>query len=431
MAERGVRHLLLTSRRGPDAPGAAELVAELTELGATVAMASCDAADRAQLAALLAGVPAAHPLTAVVHTAAVLDDGVIGALTPERVDRVLRPKVDAALHLHELTAGLDLDAFVLFSAAAGTLGGAGLSSYGAANVFLDALARHRHDHGLAAVSLVWGMWAEKRGMAGRLSEVDLARSARGGVLPMTADQGLALFDAALTVPGEPVLVPMQLDLNVLRALATVPGALPAPFHGLVRPPARRTAVAAAVAEPDTAGLAQQLAGVPAAEQRGSLLDLVRGHVVAVLGYTSVDLVGAGQAFRELGFDSLTAVELRNRLTEATGIRLPATLIFDHPTPALLAEFLLAELAPDSGPAAPGLLEELDRLEVAIASLGAEEHGAVAPDDAAHARIAVRLQTLLASWNAARGTGEGAGAAAIDEASDDDLFDYIDKKFGRG
>ncbi|WUS37125.1 SDR family NAD(P)-dependent oxidoreductase [Kitasatospora sp. NBC_01250] len=433
VAEHGVRHLLLTSRRGPSAPGAAELVAELTASGAEVTMAACDVADRVELAALLAEVPVAHPLTAVVHTAAVLDDGVVGALTPERVDRVLRPKVDAALHLHELTAELELDAFVLFSAAAGTLGGAGLAGYGAANVFLDALARHRHGHGLAAVSLAWGMWAERRGMAGRLSEVDLARSARGGVLPMTAEQGLALFDAALAVTGEPVLVPMRLDLNVLRALATVPDALPAPFHGLVRPPARRASVAAAAAaaEPDRATLAQQLAGRPAAEQRGALLDLVRRHVVAVLGYTSVELVGAGQAFRELGFDSLTAVELRNRLTEATGIRLPATLIFDHPTPALLAESLLAELAPDSGPAAPGLLEELDRLEAAIAALGAGEHGAVAPDDAAHARIAVRLQTLLASWNAARGSEESAGAAAIDEASDDDLFDYIDKKFGRG
>ncbi|MFI9275858.1 type I polyketide synthase [Kitasatospora sp. NPDC052896] len=431
VTERGVRHLLLTSRRGQDAPGAAELMDEIRELGAEVELAACDVADRDALAALLAQLPAEHPLTAVVHTAAVLDDGVIGALTPERVDRVLCPKVDAAVNLHELTAHLDLAAFVLFSAAAGTLGGAGLGSYGAANVFLDALARHRRARGLTAVSLVWGLWAERRGMAGRLSEVDLARSARGGVLPMTAEQGLALFDAALTVADEPVLVPMHLDLKALRALAAVPDALPAPFRGLVRTPVRRVVLTTPAGEPETVGLAQKLAGLSTAEQQRQVLDLVRDHVVAVLGYTSVELVGAGQAFRELGFDSLTAVELRNRLNEATGLRLPATLVFDHPTPALLAEYLLAEVAPDSRPAAPQLIEELDRLEAVLASLSVDDHAAVAPDEAAHAQIAVRLQTLLASWNAVRGTEESADAASIDDATDDEIFDYIDKRFGRG
>jgi acyl transferase domain-containing protein/acyl carrier protein len=431
VTERGVRHLLLTSRRGPEAPGAGELMAELRELGAEAELVACDAADRDALAALLAQVPAEHPLTAVVHTAAVLDDGVIGALTPERVDRVLRPKVDAAVNLHELTAHLDLAAFVLFSAAAGTLGGAGLGSYGAANVFQDALARHRHARGLAAVSLVWGLWAERRGMAGRLSEVDLARSARGGVLPMTAEQGLALFDAALTVADEPVLLPMHLDLKALRALAAVPDALPAPFRGLVRTSVRRVVQGTPAGEPETVDLAGRLAGRSAAEQQRQVLDLVRDHVVAVLGYTSADLVGAGQAFRELGFDSLTAVELRNRLNEATGLRLPATLVFDHPTPALLAEYLLAEVAPDSRPAASRLAEELEQLEAVLASLSAEDHAAVAPDEAAHAQIAARLQTLLAGWNAVRGADASADAASIDDATDDEIFDYIDKRFGKG
>ncbi|WP_042367394.1 type I polyketide synthase, partial [Streptacidiphilus neutrinimicus] len=432
VTERGVRRLLLTSRRGPDAPGADELVAELNALGAEAQLAACDAADRDALAALLARVPAEHPLTAVVHTAAVLDDGVIGSLTPERVDRVLRPKVDAAVNLHELTAHLDLAAFVLFSAAAGTLGGAGLGSYGAANVFQDALARHRRARGLAAVSLVWGLWAERRGMAGRLSEVDLARSARGGVLPMTAEQGLALFDAALTVADEPVLVPMHLDLKALRALAAVPDALPAAFRGLVRTPARRVVQGTSTGEPETDSLARTLAGRSAAEQQRQVLDLVRDHVVAVLGYTSADLVGAGQAFRELGFDSLTAVELRNRLNEATGLRLPATLVFDHPTPTLLAEHLLAEVAPDSRPAGSRLTEELDQLEAVLASLSADDHAAVAPDEAAHAQIAARLQTLLANWNAVRaGDDASADAASIDDATDDEIFDYIDKRFGKG
>ncbi|MFI6446059.1 SDR family NAD(P)-dependent oxidoreductase, partial [Kitasatospora sp. NPDC050543] len=434
VTEHGVRRLLLTSRRGPAAEGADELVRTLAALGAQADLVACDVADREALAAILASVPAEHPLTAVVHTAAVLDDGVIGSLTPERIGRVLRPKVDAAVHLHELTAHLDLAAFVLFSAAAGTFGGAGLANYGAANVFQDALARHRHAQGLPALSLVWGLWAEERGMAGRLTEVDIARSARGGVLPMTAEQGLSLLDAALTVPDEPVLVPIRLELGALRALAATPGALPALFHGLVRVPVRRSAAragAAAAGSGDASGsLAERLTGLARAEQERLLLDLVRGHVTAVLGYTSADLIGAGQAFRELGFDSLTAVELRNRLGAASGLRLSATLVFDYPTPALLAEHLRTEIAPAAEAPVGQLLAELDRLEAAFASLAAGEVSAPAPDDAAHGRIAGRLQSLLAAWNDA-GAGGGADAAVIDDASDDEIFDYIDKKFGRG
>ncbi|MFJ1708753.1 SDR family NAD(P)-dependent oxidoreductase, partial [Kitasatospora sp. NPDC088346] len=434
VTEYGVRRLLLTSRRGPAADGADELLRTLTGLGAHAELVACDVTDREALAALLEAVPAGHPLTAVVHTAAVLDDGVIGQLTAERIDRVLRPKVDAAVHLHELTADLDLAAFVLFSAAAGTFGGAGLANYGAANVFQDALARHRRALGLPAVSLAWGLWAEERGMAGRLTEVDIARSARGGVLPMTADQGLALLDAALTVPDEPVLVPIRLELGALRALAVTPGALPTLFHGLVRVPVRRTAArpgAAGAGAGDASGsIAERLAGLAPAEQNRLLLDLVRSHVTAVLGYTSADLVGAGQAFRELGFDSLTAVELRNRLGAATGLRLSATLVFDYPTPALLAEQLRTELVPEAPDRAPQLLEELDRLEAALASLALDEVSALVPDEAAHGRIAGRLQGLLAAWNEVRTPG-GTAAAVIDDASDDEIFDYIDKKFGRG
>ncbi|MFD9125499.1 SDR family NAD(P)-dependent oxidoreductase [Kitasatospora sp. NPDC059571] len=437
VTEHGVRRLLLTSRRGPAADGADDLLRSLADLGAEADLVACDTADREALAAVLAAVPAEHPLTAVVHTAAVLDDGVIGSLTPERIERVLRPKVDAAVHLHELTAHLDLAAFVLFSAAAGTLGGAGLANYGAANVFLDALARHRRAAGLPAHSLVWGMWAERRGMAGRLTEVDLARSARGGVLPLTAEQGLALLDTALTVPDEPVLLPIRLDLGALRTLAGTPGALPALFHGLVRPPLRRTAAhsAGAAAADPAADLAARLAGRDRAEQERLLLDLVRSHVAAVLGYSSAELIGAGQAFRELGFDSLTAVELRNRLGAAVGLRLSATLVFDYPTPALLAGHLREEIAP--APPAPQLLAELERLETALAALAADEVSVLAPDGAAHDRIAARLQGLLTAWNDAGAAdgggaagGEG-GAAVIDDATDDEIFEYIDRKFGRG
>ncbi|MFE3628929.1 type I polyketide synthase [Streptomyces goshikiensis] len=445
VTEHGVRHLLLTGRRGADTDTAAELTAQLRALGAEVTWAACDVADRDAVAALLASVPADRPLTAVVHTAAVLDDGVVDLLTPERVDRVLRPKVDGALHLHELTRDLDLSAFVLFSAAAGTLGGAGQANYAAANVFLDALAQHRRARGLTALSLVWGMWAEERGMAGRLTDAERARAARGGVTPLSARDGLELFDLALAADDEPVLLPVGIDLPTLRSRAADGGILPM-FRGLVRTPSRqrRTAAttpgahrteetaAAASAGAGEPTLAQRLAELSAAERERTVLNLVRGQVAAVLGYKSAEHVGEEQAFKELGFDSLTAVELRNRLGAAAGLRLPATLVYDYPNPAALARQLLSEVAPE-GTAGRKLsvLEELDRLESTFASLDPAELSAAADDDAAHARVAVRLQALLAQWNDARQTDGETAADEIEDASDDELFALIDKKFGQG
>ncbi|CDR09745.1 Beta-ketoacyl synthase [Streptomyces iranensis] len=334
----GVRHLLLVSRRGADAEGAEELGAELTAAGATVTWAACDAADRHALAATLAAVPAEHPLTAVVHTAGVLDDGVLGSLTPERVARVLRPKVDAALNLHELTRDHELSAFVLFSGAAAVFGAPGQASYAAANSFLEALAQHRVAQGLPATALAWGLWAGA-GMGSELDEVDLRRIARGGVAPIAADEGLALFDAA-RADGAAVLFPMRLDYAGLRTEATATGTVPALFRGLVRTPVRR---AAATAAAEGSSLAQRLVGLARPEQDRELLELVCGRVAAVLGYAGPDAVEAGRAFKELGFDSLTAVELRNDLKTVTGLRLPATLVFDYPTPAALAGHLREEL----------------------------------------------------------------------------------------
>ncbi|MFE2186064.1 SDR family NAD(P)-dependent oxidoreductase [Streptomyces sp. NPDC059455] len=435
----GARHLLLTSRSGPAADGMAELVAELAELGTQATVAACDAADREALAGLLAAIPADRPLTAVVHTAGVLDDGVIDMLTPERVDTVLRPKVDAAVNLHELTRDLDLSAFVLFSAAAGTLGGAGQGGYAAANVFLDALAGHRRATGRTALSLVWGMWAEERGMGGRLGEADQKRAARGGVLPLSAAEGLALFDAAHAVADEAVLVPVRLEMATLRAAATT-GELPPLYRGLVRTPVRRAAAGGpaapeAVADTGEGTLAQRLAGQSEAQRQRTVLDLVRRQVAAVLGYASKEQVGAEQAFKELGFDSLTAVELRNRLNAATGLKLTATLVYDYPTPVALARHLRQEVAPEAeGPGVP-VLEELERLENSLSSLTPEELVSVTADEAAHANIAVRLQTLLAKWNDVRRTADDAGAEAeteaFEEVSDDELFDFIDKRFGNG
>ncbi|MER7751903.1 type I polyketide synthase, partial [Kitasatospora sp. NPDC097643] len=347
----GVRHLLLTSRRGADAPGAAELVADLAALGAEATITACDTGDRAALADLLTAVPAAHPLTAVIHTAGVTDDGVIGSLTPDRLDAVLRPKADGARHLHELTAGLDLAAFVLFSSAAGLFGGPGQGNYAAANAALDALAEHRRARGLPATSLAWGLWAQASGVSGHLTENDLARMERSGLGPLPSDEGLALFDAALAAQraqdGGAVLVPMRISTAVLRSRAA-DGQVPPLLRGLVRAPLRRAVrTATGPAAAGAAGqLADRLAALSPADQERELLDLVRGRVAAVLGYPNAAAVDAERAFKELGFDSLTAVELRNQVGAASGLRLPATLVFDYPSPAALAVHLRAELLGD-------------------------------------------------------------------------------------
>ncbi|MFE0678658.1 type I polyketide synthase [Streptomyces sp. NPDC058867] len=426
VAERGVRNLLLTSRRGAAADGMPELVAELTGLGATVEVAACDVADREALAGLLASVPAERPLTAVVHTAAVLDDGVAEALTPERVDRVLRPKVDGALNLHALTEDLDLSAFVLFSSLSGTLGGAGLANYSAANAFLDALARHRHERGLPAVSLAWGLWEQRSGMAGRLSDVDLARMSRVGAAPMSADEGLALFDAA-TALGDAVVVPARLDLAELRAQAAA-GVMAPLFRGVVRTSAvRRTAAASGGRTEEAAsGIAGRLAELARADQERMLLDLVREQVTAVLGHASPEEVRANRAFKDLGFDSLTSVELRNRLRSATGLRLTPTLVFDYPNPAALAQRLLDDLVPQAQEDGLPLSAELERLEAAFLES--------ALDDDTRGKIAARLQALLWKWDDTRGTAieaEGpAEDAEFDPVSDDEMFDLIDKELGQ-
>ncbi|MFI5980679.1 type I polyketide synthase [Streptomyces sp. NPDC051555] len=335
-----VRELLLVSRRGPEADGAAELVAELAGLGARARVVACDVADRTALQGLLAGIPAEHPLTTVVHTAGVLDDGMIHALTPERIDGVLNPKVDAAWNLHELTRDLDLSAFVLYSSVSGVLGNAGQGGYAAANVFLDALAAVRRTEGLPATSLAWGLWEQSSTMTGELGEADRTRIARSGLTALSSDEGLALFDAAVAT-AEPLLLPVGLDPAALRTSGTP---VPALLRGLVRGPvqrARATASTGTSAAPT--GLARQLAGRSEAEQLVELSEFVRGHVAVVLGHGSAAAVEERRAFKELGFDSLTSVELRNRLNAATGLRLPATLVFDHPTPAALARHLREEL----------------------------------------------------------------------------------------
>jgi pimaricinolide synthase PimS1 len=330
----GAKHLLLVSRRGADAPGIDELVAELAELGADARVAACDVSDRDALAELIGSLE--HPLTAVVHAAGVLDDGTIESLTPEQLQRVMRPKVDAALHLHELTAGMELSSFVLFSSVAALIGSPGQGNYAAANATLDALAAHRRAAGLPATSLAWGLWAEAGGMGGTLGEAELARLERAGVAALTAELGLELFDAALRQDAA-LLVPVLLNQAALRAQARA-GLLPALLRGLVRTPARPARAA------DGGSLAQRLAAVAEDERLGVVVELVRAQVAAVLGHASPETVDPERPFKDIGFDSLGAVELRNRLTQAGGVRLPSTLVFDHPSPAAVARYLLAEVA---------------------------------------------------------------------------------------
>uniref|UniRef100_UPI002FDC0D22 type I polyketide synthase n=1 Tax=Streptomyces sp. IBSBF 3136 TaxID=2903524 RepID=UPI002FDC0D22 len=336
----GVRRLLLLGRRGPAAEGSAELVAELAASGAQADVVACDVADRDALAGVLAAVPADHPLTGVVHAAGVLDDGVIGSLTPERVDAVLRPKVDAALNLHELTEMAKLSAFVLFSSAAGVFGNPGQGGYAAANAFLDALAAHRHALGLPAHSLAWGLWDGADGMASDLVDGDRRRMARTGVRPLSETDGLTLLDAALGTDA-PALVPIRLDLTSLAAQAE----LPPLFGTLVRRPAARPAPTDTA---DTAdALRRRLADLPVDAWEAELLEVVRTHAAAILGHAGPEDVPASRPFKELGFDSLSAVEFRNLLNTATGLRLPPTLVFDHPNAAVLAAELTSQLAPDT------------------------------------------------------------------------------------
>ncbi|HEY2062525.1 MAG TPA: SDR family NAD(P)-dependent oxidoreductase [Amycolatopsis sp.] len=362
LARQGAKKLLLVSRRGADAPGAAELVAQLEELGAQAQVVAADLADRAKVRALLKK----HPVTAVVHAAGVLDDGVLPSLTPERIDRVFNPKALAAWHLHELAG--DVTAFVTFSSAAGVLGAPGQGNYAAANAFLDALAAQRRAEGKPAHSLAWGMWESDAGMAGETH-------GKRGLGAFTAEEGLALFDAAVGASSD-VYVPIKLDLPAWRDAGGVPDLL----RGLV-PTARRTV---SDREAGADSLLGKLIRLPAEKRLDHLRELVVQHAAAVLGHGSADVVDADRAFKDLGFDSLTAVELRNTLNEATGLSLTATLVFDYPTAGDLAEHLRESLlgdAVDDGAVADGPAVASTDEPIAIVGMACRFPGGVAtPED---------------------------------------------------
>ncbi|WFB10964.1 SDR family NAD(P)-dependent oxidoreductase [Streptomyces sp. LX-29] len=430
----GVRNLLLTSRRGPDSPGAGELLAELSAAGATVDLVACDTADRRALAELLASVPAEHPLTGVIHAAGVLDDGVVESLTPDRLDVVLRPKVDAAVNLHELTQHLDLTSFVLFSSAASTFGSAGQGNYAAANAFLDALAQHRRARGLPATSVAWGLWEQASDMTGHLGATDLTRIKKKGAALLTSEQGLELYDLA-DASDESLMVAVPLNTASLR---TPDGQVPALFRAIAGGSRRPRRAATGPATADGPTFLERLTALPAPERAAALLDLVRTQAAGVLGHSSPDLIEPDRAFREIGFDSLTAVEFRNRLGTSTGKRWPVTLVFDYPNPTALADHLAAKLLPDGAAAAGGTAQpdghgpghtsaslhaELDRLEAALSSAD--------PDDATRTGVAERLQALLTQLNE---PATPTGVTSSDDESGkpvtaESLFAYIDQKYG--
>ncbi|NUW42253.1 SDR family NAD(P)-dependent oxidoreductase [Nonomuraea rhodomycinica] len=420
----GVRELVLVSRRGPDAPEAGALAGELTAMGASVRVVACDVSDRRALAGLLAGIPS---LTGVVHTAGVLEDAVVEGLSAQRLDAALAPKADAAWHLHELTRDRPLSAFVLFSSVAGLLGNPGQGNYAAANAFLDALALHRRDLGLPAVSIAWGLW-DRGGMAGALGGADVARLARGGIAPLSMEEGLDLFDAALE-GAEPLVVAARWDRAGLRDRAEA-GDLPPVLRGLVRA-SRRTSRSAPATRPGAPaqgpGLAERLAALAEPEARAHLTALVRSHVATVLAHSSPEQVDVERAFNELGFDSLTAVDLRNRLNAETGLRLPATLVFDHPTVTALAGYLYRTLAPDTPSPEDALRTAVDQAEsVLLAANG----GA----DALRGQLVAILQSALgrlgavpAAAPAATPSRPGGAAEEIVSASDEEIFALIDNR----
>jgi acyl carrier protein len=359
------------------------VVASLTSLGASVEVAACDVADRDAVSALLAGIPT---LAGVIHAAGVVADGTVETLTPESVTSVLTPKVDAALNLASLVTDVPL---VLFSSATSVLGTAGQANYAAANAFLDALAARERAAGRSVTALSWGLWEQ----ASLLSSADVARINRGGVRAHTAAEGLALFDVACRA-GVAHLVPIKLDPVALRAATQVPATL-------------RSFSRAVTVAPQT--------GLDAA----SLFEVVRSHVAAVLGHGSPESISGEQQFKQLGFDSLTAVELRNRLAAATGLRLPTTLTFDCPTPDAVVAYLVSELG-GSQAKVRSLVDEIARLE---ATLGGFEAGDVGEVD-----IAGALQRLVTRWRERTGVDEGR-AEDLSDVSADDLFDLLDSELG--
>ncbi|MEV0695944.1 type I polyketide synthase [Streptomyces sp. NPDC050388] len=416
LAGSGAEHLLLVSRRGPEAPGADALRDELTALGARVTIAACDTGDRDALAGLIASVPEEQPLTAVVHTAAVLDDSVIDSLDLAQIDRALHAKARAAFNLHELTADLGLKAFVLFSSFGGTVGTPGQGNYAPGNAVLDALALHRRDRGLPATSVAWGAWG-----GGGMAEGDFGDTLnRHGLREMKPELATDALQQALEQNETSLLIA---DIDWERFYVAFTAIRRSPLLEDI-PDVRD--IARAMAEADNGDepseLVQRLAGLTEQEQEDVLVELIRECVSAVLGFSGNEAVPVRKAFREMGFDSVTAVELRNRLSSRTGLKLPVTTAFDYPTSRTLAAFMREQLLQDGEAVATAALEDLDRIETAMAAVGADNVG--------RTRVLLRMKALVAAWQQDTRSDTSASAAEeIDSASDDEMFQMLGEKFG--
>ncbi|MFG2943548.1 SDR family NAD(P)-dependent oxidoreductase, partial [Streptomyces sp. NPDC048282] len=431
LAHRGAQHLVLVSRRGAQAPGAEALRAELTGIGVRVTVAACDVTDRAALAGLLERLRAdGSPVRSVVHTAGAAPYASLAETDLTMLSEVASGKVTGAVHLDELLADDELDAFVLFSSSAGIWGAGGQGAYAAANAHLDALVQRRRSLGRPATSVAWGAWAESGMLTDNGAEEHMSRL---GVLAMDPELALEALQQALDHDESCTVVA---DVDWARFAPGFAAARPRPLLDDL-PEARQALIDSTPDDPAAgdgdagagASLADRLGAMTATERDRTLLDLVRSQAAAVLRHDGHDGVGEDRAFKELGFDSLTAVELRNRLQKATGLRLSTGLVFDHPTPADLAAHLRDRLV---GPEADGTgsaIAELDRLEAAVFSLSPA-------DEDLRTTITSRLEVLLSRLGGSQESAPAGGAADADveerlgTASDNEIFDFINREFGK-
>ncbi|MFF1717530.1 type I polyketide synthase, partial [Streptomyces sp. NPDC058268] len=419
--EYGAHHLVLTSRQGPEAPGTSGLAAQLRELGAeSVDVHACDITDPQQTEHLITTLE--RPLTAVFHLAGILDDGLLTSQTPQRLATVLAPKVDGALHLHHLTTHHPLTAFVLFSSAAGTLGGPGQSTYAAANTYLDALAHHRHTQNLPATSLSWGLWQQAgHGLTAHLGTPELNRMRRQGITALTTTQALTLLDTAMR-SERPHVVPVRLDLSALHREQDRGGDIPTLFRSLVRARLRR----ADEAEHTPDALRDRLLALPEADRPEAVTELVRREVATVLGISDATSIGAQQVLKDLGIDSLMAVEVRRRLSTATGVALPATLAFDHPTPTAITGLVLDRLEL-GGARASASAPRVTKDQISeLADLLRSSTPQLLESEGLVSRF-FDLQAALAKTAATPGEPE----VDIEDSSQEDLLEFLDRKFGVG
>ena len=424
VARYGVGHVVLVSRSGADGEGVAELLDQLKAAGAEVSVVACDVSDRDAVADLIAALPDQYPLKGVFHAAGVIDDGLIASLTPDRVDTVLRSKVDGAWNLHELTRDMDLSAFVMFSSMAGIVGSPGQGNYAAANSFLDGLAAYRRAHGMAGLSVAWGLWEQASGMTQHLSDRDKSRMSRGGLAPLSTPHALQLFDEAM-LADRPLLVAARIDAAVLGA----GGAVPPVLRDLVARPGRRL-ISDTDAAVSTSGLATRLQGLSPEQRHHQLVELVCTNAATVLGRSSADIEGQ-LPFQDLGFDSLTAVELRNRLKTASGLTLSPNLIFDFPTPAALAEHIdeqLSAVTTDAPAGGPDQLARFNDIARELQTLVNQPNWT----EEDKTRLAARIQAILTELESPPQLTTDEAHALDDDittATERELFAILDDDFG--